>query len=103
MAFRSLDGPALQELVPVNNTTPLLIKAGASPLNNRQVITLQPKDGKIYVLFVDDGAVPNAATVIAKGFLIWKNQIETFEAGHTQAVYMLSFAGTVNVIVAERS
>jgi len=98
-----LDGPSSQYTLSVNTTVVTEVKNGAERWAGRSVITLQPTDGRIYVFFGDGGPAPSAATVIARGFLIFKNAKETYEASDKQEVYILAVSGTVSVRVAERA
>jgi len=101
--FQPLDGPAIQGTISVNTTVPQLVKVGASAFDERKVITIQPIDGRIYVYFANDGENPNAATISSKGFIQYKIQKDSYEASHTQNVYILAVSGTVDVRIAERS
>jgi hypothetical protein len=56
-------------------------------------VTLQPKDGKLWVSFVSG----------QDGFLIFKNQLVSFESSEQNPIYIKAFTGTVNVTVAERA
>ena len=98
----ALDGPASQDTISVNTTTPTEVKVGSKPFDERKVVTIQPL-GKIYVYFAGQGEIPNAATVSSKGFVHFKNQKDTYEATCTQAVFILAVAGTFNVTIAERA
>jgi len=89
--FYPLDGPSVQDELSISTQQEL--KVGASPLSERKVITVQPKDGKVYVSFVNG----------EDGFLCFKNGIYTFEASDKQPVYIKAESGTVAVVVAERA
>lgn len=98
-----LDGPSKQFTLTVTTGTAVEVKDGANPaFEGRQVITMQPQDGRIRVYFADEGEVPSAATVSNTGFLHYRNQKETYEAGPDQAVFIVADSGTVEVAVAER-
>lgn len=100
--YQPLDGPSAQiKLTSVGTVTVVEVKAGASPLVDRRVVTIQP-NGKIKVYF-GDGTTPSAATVAANGFDHFKDAKETYEAGEKQKVYILAVSGTVNVIIVERA
>jgi len=101
--LQPLDGPSAQGVIAVDNVTVKEIKIGASALDERKVITLQP-EGKIRVLFGDGSTVPSAATMLTDGFVHNKDVIRSYEASEKQEVYMLSDTGaSVNVILAERA
>jgi hypothetical protein len=98
-----LDGPSKHTVLSaVDTVTPVQVKVGATALTDRKVITLQG-DSKFYVYFADDAIVPSAATVAAEGFVQFKDQKESYEAGQRQIVFVLAVTGTVNIRVAERS
>lgn len=102
--LQPLDGPSLQDTLTVNTSTVQEVKVGGSALESRKAVTLQPKNGRIYVYFGDDiASAPNAATVIADGLLHFKNAKDTYEAGPLQPLYILAVSGTVDVVVVERA
>lgn len=99
-----LDGPSKQGLLSsVGTVTPVEVKVGASAFSERKVITLQSDDGKFYVYFADAGETPSAATVAANGFIQFKDQKESYEAGDEQVVFVLSVSGTIDIRLAERA
>lgn len=98
-----LDGPSIQGLLSVDTSTVQEVKVGGSPLSERKVVTLQPKDGRVYVYFGDGVTTPNAATVAASGILIFKNAMISYEASESQHIFMLAVSGTVNVAIIERA
>lgn len=101
--FQPLDGPSSQGLLSsVGTSTPVEVKVGGSAYEDRKVITMQG-DGKFYVYFADEGETPNAATVSANGFVQFKDQVQSWEAGEQQAVWVLAVTGTVDVRIAERA
>jgi hypothetical protein len=101
--LQPLDGPSVQsKLTSVGTSTPVEAKAGASPLTDRQVVSMQPS-GNMKVYFANDGETPSAATVLANGFDHYKNTKETYEAGPKQKIFVLAAAGTIDVVVAERA
>lgn len=102
MALYPLDGPSAQVALSVGTVTVVEAKVGASPLDERKAITLQGT-GKFYVYFGDGVSTPSAATVAANGFTQFKDAKESYEAGKFQPVYLLSAAGTINVVLAERA
>ena len=100
--FQPLDGPSAQtKLIAVGTAVPVEVKVGASALEDRAVITLQPT-GKMKVYF-SAGTIPSAATVLANGLDHFKDAKETYEAGEQQKVYVLAATGTIDVIVVERA
>jgi hypothetical protein len=103
MSFLPLDGPSAQLKIAIGSATVVEAKVGGSALSERKVITLQPLNGKVYVYFADDGAVPSASTVSTNGLILFKNAKETYEASHSQRVYLLALSGTTDVVVSERS
>jgi len=101
--LQPLDGPSKQfKLSGVGIVTPVEVYASGSAFAERKVITLQ-SDSKFYIYFADEGEVPNAATVSANGFIQYKNAKESYEATGSQAVFVLSFTGTVDIRGAERA
>lgn len=102
MAYQPLDGPSKTFALSVDTVTPVEVKAAGSTLEERQVVTLQG-DGKFYIYFADENETPNAATVQANGMWQGKNSKESYEAGADQAIFLLSFSGTIEVRGAERA
>jgi len=100
--FNPLDGPSLQGSLTVNTTVVQEVKSGASAMEERQVVTIQPIDGNIYIYFGDGTNTPNSATVIANGFLHYKKSKETYECGKYQQLFILAESGTVSVRFVER-
>jgi hypothetical protein len=98
----ALDGPSIQGVLSVGTATVVEAKVGANPYEERQVITLQG-NGKFYVYFGDGVTTPNAATVAANGFIQFKDAKDSYEAGDSQRVFLLSVSGTINIRIAERS
>jgi len=100
--YQPLDGPAAQtKLTSVGTATPIEVKAGATALQERQVVTMQPS-GNMKVYF-SSGSVPSAATVLADGLDHYKNTKETYEAGESQKIYVLASTGTIDVVIVERA
>lgn len=100
--FQPLDGPSKQGTITVDTVTVKELKIGASALDERKVITLQPA-GKIRVYFGDGTGTPSAATIAADGIVHFKNQKESYEASETQPVFILSELGSTDVVVVERA
>ena len=103
MAFISLDGPAAQGAISLTAAAVQEIKVGASPLEERNVIEIQPIDGNISYYYGDGPNTPNAATVMSDGFLLRKERVKTLEAGPRQPIFVVAAAGTVDVRFAERA
>jgi hypothetical protein len=97
-----LDGPAAQAKLVVTDSTPVEVKAGSTILDDRQSITLQGS-GKFYVYFAEDSSTPTATTVENNGFWQYKNVKESYEAGGTQKVWLMSVTGTIDIVVCERA
>lgn len=106
--LQPLDGPSKQFSVTITDTTPVEVKAGASAFSERKVITLQnPRNatnrGDFYVYFADEGETPSAGDVSSKGFYHYKNSKESYEATGSQAVFIMSVSGSVDIRGAERA
>ena len=99
--YLALDGPSLQGTLSVTDAAVTEAKIGVSRMDERKVITVQPTNGKIYIYF-GNSSVPSAATVIADGFVHFKNAIHTYEATRHQDVYFVAVMGTVTVKLSER-
>jgi hypothetical protein len=102
MSFQPLDGPSLQEQQNVTDSTVFRVKVDTTEFKDRDVVTIIPIDGKIWVFFGDGITIPNAATVKAKGFPQAKGSLRTYEASGTQEIYIVADTGTVDVRYAER-
>lgn len=101
--FKPLDGPATQGQQNVTASVVFEVKKNAQALAERQVVTLYPIDGQIWVYFGDDQAsIPNAATVKAEGFPQYKDSMRSYEAGADQPMYIVADTGTVDVRYSER-
>jgi tetrahydromethanopterin S-methyltransferase subunit A len=103
MARGALDGPAKQGKVSVTTGAVVEVKVGGTAFAERGVITLQPLGGTIRIYFADEGIVPSIANVQDDGVKQFKNQIMTYEATDSQAVYMIAESATTDVIVIERA
>ena len=101
--FQPLDGPSTQDKVAVTTGTVKELKVGASALVDRQVMTIQPQDGDIWIYFGDGTTTPSAATVSSKGFKHVKMSKETYEVGEKQPLFTVAASGTVNVTFVERA
>ena len=95
MALFPLDGPSDHGQITAT-TTEQEIKVGASALSERKVITLQPQDGKVRVLF-------KTGLAASFGIEILKGDVYSFEASQTQPVYILTETGSVVVNIIERA
>jgi len=102
MAFLPLDGPSLQSAVNVTDSVVFRVKVGSSEFEERDVVSIHPINGKIWVFFGDNITVPSAADVKNKGFPQPKNSFRTYEASGSQEIYIVADTGTVNVRFAER-
>ena len=100
--LQPLDGPAKQFSITVDTVTVQELKSGATPLEERKVVTVQA-EGKVYIYFGDESGTPSAATVAADGFIHFKNGKESYEASDTQKLYALAVAGSVKIRAADRA
>lgn len=93
--YLPLDGPSLNGALSVTDTS-VELKVGATRLEERTVVTIQPLDGNIYFGF------SNSVTS-ANGTLVYKGQFFAFEAGDQEEVWLVADTGvTVDVRIAER-
>lgn len=97
-----IDGPSKTFSLSINATTPVEAKAGANSFLERKILTLQG-DGKFYVYFADENEIPTSGNIISKGFIQYKDSLQSYEATGSQKIYLLSFTGTVTVRGAERA
>lgn len=93
--YQSIDGPNLYANLAVT-TTPVEVKVGASALEDRLAVLIQPQDGFIYMGY-------NSSVSSATGIKIFKGQLFALEAGSRVTVYIVSGSGTVNVRIQEVS
>jgi len=104
MPFNPLDGPATQFTISATTSSVSEVKDGSNDaLKGRQVVTIMPLDGKIWVYFGNGNTTPSAADVKNKGFPHFKNSMRSYEAAHLQPLYIVSDTGTVDVRISERS
>ena len=104
MSLLPLDGPSNQFAISLTSTVAVEVKDGANPaLEERKIITILPVDGHIYIYFGDGSTTPTASDVKTKGFPHPKNAMRSYEASHSQDVWIISDTGTVDVRVAERA
>lgn len=87
----------------MGTVTPVVAKADTTPLDDRLVIELWSNEGSFYYMYVGDSEVPVAADITTHGILLFRRQSKILEATAGQVVYLLSAAGTINVVVAERA
>jgi hypothetical protein len=91
-----LDGPAVYKTASVTDT-PQEVKVGASALEERKVVTMQPIDGAIYYGY--DNSVSSTS-----GTKIFKGQFIHLEASEKLPVWIVAEAGqTVDVRITEVS
>lgn len=92
--IQPLDGPAIHSSVSVTDT-PQEVKVGASVLDERKVVTLQPLDGIVYYGYsnlVDQN----------NGTKIFKGQLIHIEASDSLPVWVVAETGeTVDVRITE--
>lgn len=100
--FNPLDGPARQFSVSLTTTVVVEVKVG-TPFTDRQVVTLQPLDGDIWVYYGDGVNTPSAATVAADGFRHFKKSQNSYEVGQLQPLFILASTVTTSVRIAERA
>jgi hypothetical protein len=101
MIFR-LDGPTLQSQQSVSDSTVFRVKVGADEFKDRDVVTIFPVDGDIWVFFGDNINVPSATDVKNTGFPQPQGSLRTYEASGSQEIYIVADSGTVDVRYAER-
>jgi len=93
MAFQPLDGPGVYGALAVT-TTAIEVKVGASTLEDREVVTVQPIDGDVYYGY-DSSVSASTGTIIKKG------QFFPFEAKDTLPIYLVAASGTIDVRITE--
>ena len=93
--FIPLNGPAIHGKLIVT-TTAVEVKVGASVLEERTIITIQPVDGDIYFGY-------SSGVTSATGTKIFKGQIYPMEATDKLPVYIVAATGTVDVRITEVS
>ena len=92
--FIPLDGPGVQGALTVTDTAQEL-KVGASPLDQRAVVTIQPLDGDVY--FGYDNSVTSLT-----GTKVYKGQYFPLEAGDSLSVYLVAETGdSIDVRITE--
>jgi len=93
--FQPLDGPAVYSNITVT-TTPQEVKVGASPMAERQVVTIQPLTGDVYYGYSNSVSSTN-------GTKIFKNQLLPLEAGEKLSVWVVAASGSIDVRITEVS
>lgn len=102
--FLPLDGPSVQTKASVTTAAVTTVKVGASVLDERKSVILQPIDGDIYIYFGDNTvSAPSAATVIANGLIQYSRTKEGYEASNLQPLYIVAVTATTNVVIVERA
>lgn len=93
--YLPLDGPSVNGALSVTDTATEL-KVGASVLDDRTVVTIQPLDGVVYFGF------SNAVTA-SNGTKVFKSQYFSLEAGDQEEVWLIAESGeTIDVRISER-
>lgn len=87
MSFLPLDGPGIYKAISVTDT-PQEVKVGASVLEERKVITLQPTNGAIYYGY--DNLVSSTT-----GTKLLKNQWLQLEASYHLPVWVVADTGEI--------
>lgn len=101
--FLPLDGPATQAQEDVTSTVVFRVRAGASELEGRNVVTIQGINGVLWVYFGDGSTTPSATQVKNAGFQQPKAAIATYEASESQPIFIVADVGTVDVRYSERA
>lgn len=83
--YNPVDGPATNTNITVTSTAQIL-KVGASNLDERKVIILQPVDGEVYYGFSD-------TITSANSFKVFRGQVVFIEAGSSLDVWVVSESG----------
>ena len=92
MAFQPLDGPAVEGAITVS--TVIEAKVGATRLDDRKVLTIQPLTGNIYYGY-------SASVTTTSGTKIISGQCWPLEASDKLPVYIIAETGSVNVRITE--
>lgn len=93
--FLNLDGPATYGALSVT-TSAQEVKVGASALDERKVITIQPLNGDLYMGY------DNSVTA-STGTKIYQGQVYAMEATEKLLVFIVASTGTVDVRITEIS
>lgn len=93
--YQPLDGPSVNGALSVTDTATEL-KVGASVLDQRTVVTIQPLDGVVYFGF-------SSGVTASNGTKVFKGQFFALEAGDSETVFLVAESGqTVDVRITER-
>lgn len=93
--YQPLDGPSVNGALSVTDSSSEL-KVGASALDQRTVVTIQPLDGVVYFGFA-------SGVTASTGTKVFKGQFFALEAGENDTVYLVAESGqTVDVRITER-
>jgi hypothetical protein len=87
-----VDGPAVFSAITVS-TSPVEVKVGATRLQERQFVTIQPTTGDVW--FGYDNTV-----TVSNGTKIFKNQVFPVDASDTLPVFLIA-QESVNVRISE--
>jgi hypothetical protein len=93
--FIPLNGPGVQGALSVS-TTAVELKVGATPLDQRAVVTIQPLDGDVYYGYT-------SGVTASTGTKIFKGQVYPLEATDQLPVYIVAASGTIDVRITEVS
>jgi len=91
--FLPLNGPAVYNNMNVT-TTAVEVKVGASPLEERKILTVQPIDGDIYFGY-------DSSVTASTGTKIFQGQFFPFEAEASLSIYVIAGSGTVDTRITE--
>lgn len=94
MPYNEINGPATYGALSVTSS-PVEVKVGGSPLEDRKAISIQPLDGNIFYGF--DGSV-----TVSTGTKLFQGEKFFLEAGDSLSVFVVS-ADTVDTRIAEYS
>jgi hypothetical protein len=95
MPYDVCNGPGLEGALAVS-TTPILLKVGASALEERAMVSIQPTNGVIYYGYT-------SSVTSLTGTKVFKNQLLPLEATSTLTVYLVAASGTVDVRITEKA
>lgn len=90
--YQPCDGPAVYKNLSVSTATE--VRVGATPLQERKLVTVQPIDGDVY--FGYDNSVTTST-----GTLIYQGTVYPIEVSDKLPVYVIAATGTVDVRITE--
>lgn len=93
--YLSLDGPSVYSQISVGASA-TEVKVGASRYSERQIVTIQPLTGDIWLGYSNSLSSSN-------GTKIFKNQLVSIEASNKSEIWILAVTGTVTVAIGELS